>query len=100
MESIFKNRQNDTWGNQKNFHRYICNKTLNKKNIGALLDGPGDLVTAGTKKAGVLSLFFVPVFSCKVSQASVISKKFKDENQQWTKIESEINAECLAPVSP
>lgn len=75
VESIFKNRQDATWGNQKSFHHYICIATLNKKNIEALPDGAGDVVTADTDKAGVVSFFFAPVFSCKVSQASVVSEK-------------------------
>lgn len=72
-----KHGQNTIWDNRKSFHHYIHNEILSKKNVGALPDGAADLVTANTAKAGVLNFFFAPVFSCKVSQASVISRKLQ-----------------------
>lgn len=61
---------------------------LNKDNVGSLLNGVGDLVTADTDKAEILHAFFSPVSTNKVSQASLLSERVHrgkqlavDENQ-------------------
>jgi len=69
----------DIKGNRKNFYCDISNKTLNKKNVGLLLNGMGGLVTACTGKAEALSALFASVFTNKMSLASVLCESVQGE---------------------
>lgn len=62
---------------------------LNKDNMRSLLNGMGDLVTADTGKGEIPDAFFPPVFTNKVSQASLLSERVhKQNNLQWMEIKS------------
>lgn len=52
----------DIKGKKRTFHCYIGSKRLNKENVGFLLNGVGDFVTADTNRAEVLIALFASVF--------------------------------------
>ncbi|CAM5091337.1 unnamed protein product, partial [Natator depressus] len=57
----------DIKSNKKGFFRYVSNKKKVKESVGPLLNEGGNLVTEDVEKANVLSAFFAPVFTNKVS---------------------------------
>lgn len=65
----------DIKDNMKNFKHPINSKMLNKKYIGLLLNGAGDLATADVDKAEVPNAFFASVFTSQVSLSSVFSER-------------------------
>jgi len=68
----------DIQGKKRSFCCYTGSKRLNKENVGFLLNGVGDLVTADTDRADILiALFASAYFINKVCQASVLREGVK-----------------------
>lgn len=81
-------------GNRKNFYHYTNSKKLNNENVGLLLNGEDDLVTADRDKAKTLCT--VPQLLPSRSPMSLcLETLFKDEenNQQWMRLDLGIDCE-------
>ena len=70
----------DIKGKKRSFCCYISSKRLNKENVGSLLNGVGDFVTADTDRAEVSIALFPSVFFINnVSQAFILREEVKGE---------------------